>query len=207
MQYLRIGVTGSICSGKSSVVEILKEEKYRDYSLSKEVIAEFESRKLGRTITRKDKQDIGDEMRQKLGDDYWAVRTGRIITRDLWEKGPANIVIDAIFNPAEEAYLEKVFGAVIIGVDANPEIRLQRLIKRARDSEQGLDEAQLRTAIERDLGIGQPLHGQQTRACLERAYRVIRNDTGDMRDLRANLTAARLGLGIEGVRRNPRENR
>jgi dephospho-CoA kinase len=175
-----VGFTGPIRSGKSTAAHIMEGRGYRYFSLTDEVVAEFENRNTGREITRHDKQDIGNEMRLTFGDDYWARRTGEKITAMLDKEGPFNIVIDGIFNPAEIDWFEENLGMITIGVDADLEIRLRRMGDEKRGAKQSdlvLSEDDRRRALIRDLGDAEPRHGQKVNACLAKAgKKVIRND-------------------------------
>lgn len=198
-----VGFTGPIASGKSTGARMLEQRGYKYFSLSSEILVELADRYPGGQITRTDKQNMGDEMRLRYGDDYWARRTGNVIAEMLQREGGSNIVIDAIFNPAEIVWLRERLGMIAIGVDADEEVRFQRVLRRARESDPTTDPDELRRVLRRDIGIDQPKNGQQTGACLELADTIVENNTDNPKDLEAKLEGVLIALGIEGTQSLP----
>lgn len=172
-----IGLTGTLCSGKGSVKEIIS-RKVDCYavSLSSVIKAEMEEKKG--ELSRKVLQDRGNELRKKYGLDILA----RLAT-DYMQKDKEILIVDGIRNPGEVEYLRKKFGKnfFLIAVDAPREIRFERMIKRNRKDDPKTWEEFLETD-ERDLGKGEPEYGQQVKKCMEKADFLIINDK-DLKDL------------------------
>ena len=168
-----IGITGPIASGKTVLVEMLIEKGFIYQKLSEEV--RDEAKNIGVPIERKALQDLGNAMREKFGNGYWAER---IIKRIEPSK---NYVVDGIRNPGEVAAFKKLGNFFLIGVDAPVEKRFQWILARNKDSDpKTLDEIKAMDA--RDRGVGEAETGQQSAKCYEMADVFITND-GTFEDL------------------------
>ena len=124
-----IGLVGPTSSGKGTVAQIFKERGYEYYLLSDILREEAMKRGLDPGAT-KVLQDLGDELRQKLGGAVLAERMVRKIDMSEGRK----IVVDSIRHPAEAIYLKGVLKATIIEVHASADIRWRRFQERGRDS-------------------------------------------------------------------------
>ncbi|HLF53607.1 MAG TPA: AAA family ATPase [Candidatus Nanoarchaeia archaeon] len=163
-----IGVTGSIASGKSVLIEKLIEKGFIYHKISEEV--REEAKKLGILIERKPLQDLGNAMREKYGNGYWAERLLPKI-----ESGE-NHVVDGIRNPGEIDVLKKLKNFILIGVDAPIEQRFDRILNRNKDSDPKTIE-EIRAIDSRDRGVGEPNSGQQSTKCYEMADVSLQNDS------------------------------
>jgi len=172
-----IGITGTIASGKEEVREILKKRFSAYYvTLSDVIRSELERKKIN--FTRKTLQDHGNEMRKQYGNHILALLSVEYLPRDK-----QLIIIDGIRNPGEAEYLGKKFGPnfILIGVDAPKEIRWQRVQQRKLKTDPKTFE-EFDALDNRDQGIGEPLYGQQVKACIDKANAVIENN-GSLEDL------------------------
>jgi dephospho-CoA kinase len=175
-----VGLTGPIASGKSVLAEMFVDKGFIRLTLSEEV--RTEARKRGLPIERKALQDLGNEMRQKCGNGYWAKQLVAKIEKRK------NYVIEGIRNPGEIEELRKERNFVLIGVDAPIEHRLKWI--RARDKDSDPKTLAGITAMDaRDRGVGEKDSGQQTLACFEIADYYILNNTSldDLREKAAEL--------------------
>ena len=161
-----IGLTGRIASGKGIVADYFIEKGFRYFSLSQEV--REEARRRGIEITRKNLQDLGNEIREKEGAAAWAKRIKKKIR-------PGNYVIDGIRNPAEVKELLKLPDFKLISVDSPQEIRYKRVISRAKGSDKKTWEGFLEMD-NRDFGENSE-SGQQVGRCMEMAEFKILNDS------------------------------
>lgn len=168
-----IGITGPIASGKSVLVEMLIERGFVYLEISEEVRKEAE--KLGVAIERKALQDLGNAMREKYGNGYWAERA---ISRI--EKGK-NYVIAGIRNPGEIEVLKRLGEFRLIGIEAPLERRLQWILARKKDSDPKTIE-EIKAIDARDRGVGEASSGQQSAKCFEMADVYIQNE-GTFEDL------------------------
>lgn len=163
-----VGITGPIASGKSVLAEMLDSRGFIRMTLSEEVREECKARNL--QIVRKVLQDIGNEMRVKHGNGYWA---SRLLSKTKPNK---NYVIEGIRNPGEVEELRKERNFVLIGVTAPEELRLKWILERNKDSDPKTL-AEIHAIDQRDRGVGEKAHGQQSEACFAMADAYIINNT------------------------------
>lgn len=172
-----VGIVGPIASGKNVLGEMLIEKGFVLLKLSVEVKEEVKMR--GLPIERASLQDIGNEMRAKNGNEYWAERVIRKM-----EPGK-NYVVDGIRNPGEIEALRKLSDFILVDVDAPIEKRLQWIIARNHDGDPKTIE-DIKAIDARDMGIGEAEHGQQTSKCQSMADVHITND-GTLNELTEKL--------------------
>jgi dCMP deaminase len=122
-----IGLTGRNAAGKGEVARYLQKKSFYYYSLSDVIREEIRSRCL--EPTRDSLITVGNELRQRHGPSILAERILAKIEDDK------HYVIDSIRNPAEV----DAFGAAkhfkLIRIEAPPEMRFQRILKRQRESD------------------------------------------------------------------------
>jgi dephospho-CoA kinase len=176
-----IGLTGTMGSGKDVASEYIKKNFSCFYVKLSEVLFNEIEKKRGR-VTRKVLQDSADELRKVYG--------GGVLAKVSIEYLPRNrdfIVLDGIRNPGEIEYLKKNFpnSFFLIGIDATPETRFERMNKRARNIDAKTWE-EFMEMDSRDQGTGQPDYGQQVRRCIERADIVIENN-GNIEEFQAKI--------------------
>lgn len=165
-----IGVVGQIAAGKEVLAEyLIKKYGFVTFSLSTVLHTELSKRGI-KEFTRKTLQDIGDELRQTVGEDVLARKTIEIV-----KKGKKSVVITGIRNPAEVKYLKKIPRFILIAVKAKRKIRFQRVLKRAKpwDPKTWKDFYKI---DRRDYGVGQEKSGQQVGKCITMADYTISNN-------------------------------
>jgi dephospho-CoA kinase len=156
-----VGVVGQIACGKGALVDFLtKKLDFVSFSLSSILHDELKKRSI-KVFTRKTLQDIGDQLRNRYGDDVLAKRAIELLKK----QGEKHVVIEGIRNPGEIEYLKKNPAFVLIGVKANRELRFKRLLSRSKpwDPKNWNDFVKV---DRRDLGVGQQKSGQQVGKCL-----------------------------------------
>ena len=163
-----IGITGTISSGKGLAAQILKDKGFSVATVSSVIREELKER--GIEPARKALQDIGNQMRQEHGGEYWVAR---ILSKNRNYDTP--LVIDGIRNLAEINYLKVNSDFHLIGVDAPFEVRWQRVQQRNRDSDL-LNHDRFVIDDARDRGFNEPLNGQQVGMCLVHSDFLINND-------------------------------
>ena len=163
-----IVLTGPICSGKNEVLKILEARGFKGYKFSDAINKEILKR--GQPITRKLQQDIGNELRQSQGADYWAKKLLELAQLE----GSSLIVIDGIRNPSEVEYL-KSQGALIIAVSADYEVRKKRFLDRLKPGDPKTVE-EFNQIEQRDRGINEADFGQQTGVAMSLADVIINNN-------------------------------
>jgi dephospho-CoA kinase len=165
---LVIGLSGTICSGKGLVAEILRSKGCQVDTLSSIIRDELKSK--GLEPTRKTLQDGGNRLRKEFG--------GQVLAERLLAKYKSYdvpLVIDGLRNMAEIDYLKKHSRFFLVGVDAPFEVRWTRVQKRNRDSDLlNYDKFVIDDA--RDRGFNEPLNGQQVGMCLVHADFLVNND-------------------------------
>lgn len=179
-----VGVVGQIACGKGRLVEYLV-KKYGFIAFSLSTIVHEELKKRGfSSYSRKNLQDIGDELRKKYGRDFLSKRAIKFLestkTNLSYKDQKQKIVIEGIRNPAEVEYLKTLPNFVLIGIKAKRKLRFQRLLKRKKPWDPKTWQEFL-MVDRRDLGIGQQSAGQQVGKCFPYCDYVLTNNK-DIRD-------------------------
>lgn len=165
-----IGLTGPICAGTDTLAEILQKE-FGFLWIAYSDILRGELKKRNVELTRKNLQDIGDELRKNEGN---GVLSKRIIEQIKFGE---NYVIGNIRNPGEvEVMREKYAGKfMLVKIDASQELRFQRLLQRRREKDPQTFE-EFKKVEERDFGENEESYGQQHNAVFALADKVIENN-------------------------------
>lgn len=166
-----IGLTGTIGAGKDIVKEFLL-ARFNCYYVSLSSIIRTETEKKNPSFNRRTLQDLGNELRKRYGNEILAKLAVEYLQSDK-----ELIVVDGIRNPGEIEFLRKKYGEkfALIGVDAPPKLRFERLAKRGSERDPKTWEEFLEMD-ERDQGIGEPEYGQQTKKCLEQSDFLVFNE-------------------------------
>jgi dephospho-CoA kinase len=124
-----LGIVGTNGSGKSAVCEYLVLEKgFLAFSLSD--IVRKQAKLNGLEITRDNLIKTGNELKLKYGDAALAEQ----IYQEATNKQSSKVIFDSIRNAAEVEYLKQA-GCFIIGVDADLDLRYQRIQQRKKDTD------------------------------------------------------------------------
>ncbi len=122
---MKIGVTGTFCSGKDSFAEYLKNKGFEHFSLSN--IIREEADKQGIFKSRESLWKLGNVLREKEGS---GVLAKRAIAKMSENK---DYIITSIRNPLEVKELASTKDFVLIKMDAPVEIRFKRILDRGGD--------------------------------------------------------------------------
>lgn len=117
-----IGLTGSFGAGKGVVVDYLKTKGFKHYA-ARDFITEEITRR-GLPVNRDSMIEVANELRSQHGSSY--------IIEELFKQAAAaggDAVIESLRAVAEVRRMKEL-GAVVIGVDADPEVRYQRILGR-----------------------------------------------------------------------------
>ena len=182
-----VGLVGPIASGKDTVLEELKKRGFKAFFLGERTREEADRRNLPHD--RSVLQDMGNNLREKFGDDILVKRTEELFN-GLEEK----IVIDGIRNAGEIAYLRKKYNTIIIGVEAPSKKRRGFSRKRSADADPKTEE-EFERVEQRDRGIGEGIHGQQVDECLKLSDIVIKNK-GSLSDFRREIRKVLKKAGV-----------
>lgn len=166
-----IGVVGQIACGKGVLKDyLINKFDFSSFSLSS--IVHNEAKKRGiKEVTRKQLQDIGNDLRKKYGRDVLAKKALEIIKKSKNSRW----VIEGIRNPAEVELLKKQKNFTLIGIKSKRTLRFQRLLKRAKPWDPKTWEQFLKVD-RRDLGKGEQSIGQQVGKCLAYCDYVLTNN-------------------------------
>lgn len=161
-----IGLTGPMASGKSTVVDALKSQGFRHFTLS-DIVRE-ECAKRGLEEVRDNLMATGQSLREEFGAGVLAKRAlKKIDERSDW-------IIDGIRNPAEVKELRGYPNFVLIANTAPEDLLVSRIMKRKR-SDDTLNEDAIRKKLRREMGEGEPPEGQQLAKCIELADYEFKN--------------------------------
>lgn len=188
---LHVGLTGRMGSGKGEVVRLLERRGFRPISLSD--IVRAEAARGGGGARRGAMQDIGNRLRAEGG----AGVLGRRVREAIQADPRPRWVIDGIRNPAEVLELRRLETFRLVAVECGVDTILERMRRRGRATDT-VSEAELRAALEREWGRGEPRDGQQVGPTMAMAdFRIDNN--GPLAGLEAQLdeVLAAIGAGHE----------
>jgi dephospho-CoA kinase len=165
---LIIGITGTLGAGKGTVVEYLVEKKGFDhYSVRAFLLKEIIHR--GLPENRDSMVVVANELRGKHGPAY--------VTDQLYYQAALigkNCIIESIRTPGEIDSLRVKGDFFLIAVDADPEIRFQRISERKSET----DHISYETFISneaREMNTADP-NKQNLKACIRVADFVMNNN-------------------------------
>ena len=127
MTSIVFGLTGKNASGKGTVADILKQNKFTYHSLSDSLRDELNL--LGKEETRENLIEIGNKLREEGGP---GVLADKLMSKLDTAK---NHIVDSIRNPSEVDSLKQKSSLCkffLISVDADARLRYDRLCTRGR---------------------------------------------------------------------------
>lgn len=164
-----IGITGTDGAGKGTVVALLKKHGYTHYSSREFIVAEIE--RQGLEVTRNQTRLTANEMRATYGN---AVVVLKAFERAA-EEGQENVVIESVRALAEAEFLHER-NAILLSVDAAPEIRYKRVQARRSHTDK-VSYEQFLEHEELEKNDPDP-HGMQKAKVMEMAdYTITNNGT------------------------------
>ena len=165
---LIIGITGTLGAGKGTIVDYLIHEKnYKHFSVRAFLIEEIQSR--GLEVNRDSMTKVANELRAQNSPSYIVdcLFTRAISTGD-------NCVIESIRTPGEIDSLKSKGRFILFAVDADPELRYDRVVLRGSET----DKISYETFIQneqREMNSDDP-NKQNLHACIQRADYVFSNN-------------------------------
>lgn len=174
-----LGLTGSMGAGKGEVVKILERFGFKYITLSQMV--REEARKQGVKEEREKLMAVGNHMRATEG----AGVLGKRALQKILASGHDKWVVDGIRNPAEIDALREGKNVQILGLHADQKLLIERILKRARDSDPKTHE-EIHHRIKREWGKGEGEEGQQMEKCLQKVDTVIENE-GTLKELDSKI--------------------
>lgn len=124
-----IGLTGSFGAGKGVVVEYLKKKGFVHYSAREFIFAEARRRGMDPALGREVTIPVANDMRAKHGPSYIVESLFK-----LAQQNEHNVVIESLRAVAEVRFI-KEHGGLVVGVDAPPELRYERILKRGSETD------------------------------------------------------------------------
>ncbi len=119
-----IGLTGTMASGKGEVVKHLKNKGFEHYVYS-DILKEI-AKQRNIEPTRANLQKLGTDIKKET-------KNLGILSKNILKKIKTDkAIVDGIRNPDEIIELRKKREVYIIGINASPKLRFQRLKKRNR---------------------------------------------------------------------------
>ena len=174
-----IGITGTLGSGKGTVVEFLKERGFEHYSMSGFIAEEIKRR--GMPVNRDTLTDVGNDLRKQFGPTH----IGGTLLKRAKETG-GNAVIESLRAVGEVENL-KQNGAVIWAVDADIRKRYERIM--SRKSEKDSVSFEKFAGDEQRESVSDEPWDMNLPKCIALADVMIRND-GTTEELRAQVDKA-----------------
>lgn len=173
-----IGLTGSFGAGKGVVVDYLKTKGFRHYSARQFITEEITRRNL--PLNRDSMIEVGNDLRAKHGPSY--------IIETLLEQAKAaggNAVVESLRAVAEVRRFQEM-GAFVMGVDADPAQRYQRIVGRGNETDQ-VSFAEWQDQERRESNPDDPTK-QDIFGALKASNLIIQND-GTLEELGSKIDA------------------
>lgn len=124
-----IGLTGSFGAGKGYVANYLVREKgFAHFSARAFIIAELQRRDL--PVDRDTMATVANDLRAKHGPTYIFEQLVK-----LAKETGKDVVIESIRAVAEARYIKEQ-GGIVLGIDADPKTRYERIVRRGSETDQ-----------------------------------------------------------------------
>ncbi len=174
-----IGLTGPMGCGKGEVVKILEKMDFEYITLS--MMVREEARNRGIEEEREKLMEVGNSMRSAEG----AGVLGKRALKKIQDSGHDKWVVDGIRNPVEIDSLREGDDVHIVGVNANRDLLVERILSRGRGSD-AIEREAIIHRLDREWGLGEPEDGQQVEKCMGKVDLVIDNE-GTLEELQESF--------------------
>jgi len=177
--FMIIGLTGPMGCGKGEVVKILEKMDFEYITLS--MMVREEARNRGIEEEREKLMEVGNSMRSAEG----AGVLGKRALKKIQDSGHDKWVVDGIRNPVEIDSLREGDDVHIVGVNANRDLLVERILSRGRGSD-AIEREAIIHRLDREWGLGEPEDGQQVEKCMGKVDLVIDNE-GTLEELQESF--------------------
>ena len=179
-----VGITGTLGAGKGTIVDYLTQKKGFKHFSVRAFLSE-EIRKQHKPINRDSMVEVANELRSEFGPSY--------IIMELYNqalKGGVRCIIESIRTPGEISALRKQPGFVLLAVDADANIRYERIKKRDSETDRISFETFLQDE-EREMHSNDP-NKQNLSECIRQAdHTIYNNDSLDSLNVQIELFVKR----------------
>lgn len=174
-----IGLTGTLSSGKGSVVNILMKKGFKHFSVREFLMKELIRR--GVEINRTSLVDLGNELRQKFSPSY--------IVEELYKEASqigGDCVIESLRAIGEVEKLREENDFFLVAIDAQAQTRYERAFARASETDKIRFEEFLHNE-QREMNNSDPTK-QNLQGCISMADFVVENN-GSVEELETKVEA------------------
>lgn len=175
-----IGITGTLGAGKGTVVEYLKQHGFVHYSAREFIVREIKSR--GLSINRDTMTLVANDLRREHGPGYII----ESLYKEALQQG-GDAVIESIRAEGEVMAMKQKSDFYLFAVDADPEIRYQRIVLRASETD-AVPFEKFMADEQREIDATDPSKGNLLR-CIELADYTFTNN-GSIEELNTQIEAA-----------------
>ncbi|MDR0972089.1 MAG: AAA family ATPase [Bacteroidales bacterium] len=161
-----VGITGTLGSGKGTIVDFLKEKGFSHFSARDFIVKTIEKENL--IVDRDSMTLIANRLREENSPSY--------IIEQLYNealKGKNNSIIESIRNPKEVNFLKEKDNFILIGVDADIHKRYERILKRKSQTDSVSFET-FKQNEEREMHSND-INAQNIAFCMQKADILIDN--------------------------------
>lgn len=130
MPKIILGFVGPLSSGKEEAKKYLI-DKYGAGSHRFSMVLRDILNRLYLPITRENMQDLSFDLRQRFGSDTLA----RVIAEEVKGDDHEIIVVDGVRRLDDIVKLKDVPGFFLVSIDATPQVRYERLVKRGENAD------------------------------------------------------------------------
>lgn len=172
-----IGITGTLGAGKGTIVDyLINQEGFKHYSVREFINKEIIHR--GLTINRDNMVVVANDLRANHSPSY--------IIDCLYDeaiKNNKNAIIESIRTPGEVISLREKGNFILIAVDADIEVRYNRIVQRASETDH-ISFEKFQSDEQKEMTTADP-NKQNLKKCIEMADFLIEN-SGTIEDLENN---------------------